>query len=182
MRIHVTRRRVLGAVVALGLAMVVAQGAVALFGAPAHAEEGAVAAIETQPRGFVRQSGRGGPGAGGLLPLRRLDLSEAQRTEIDGVRDAAREASAATRDQLREVRQALNAAVRSDVVDEGRIRSLAATLASLEADQVVREAYAYADVWQILTPEQQELVQSMAERRVEQRERQVERFRNRRNR
>ena len=177
---HVTRKQVLGAVVAVGLAIALAQGAFAILGPPAHAEAGVEAAAETQRSGFGRPSGRGGLRAAGLPPLWMLDLSEAQQTQIDRVREAAREASASTRDQLREARRALSEATRSEVVDEGRIRALAGALASLEADELVRRAYLYADIWQILTPEQHEAVREMSDRRAERRERQIERFRNRR--
>ncbi len=176
MRIHVTRTRVLGAMIAIGLVTVLAQGAFAVLGIPAHAAEAAVA-VETQARGFVRQFGRGGPGVGGLPPLWMLDLSEGQQAQIDRVREAAREASASVRGQMREARQGLNEAIRSEVVDEGRIRALVSTISTLEADALIRQAYVYADVWQILTPAQQDDVQAMDQRRAEQRERRIERFR-----
>ena len=52
-------------------------------------------------------------------------------------------------------RQALHAATTSASFDEGLVRARAAELASVEADLAVSRARIYADVLQILTPEQQ---------------------------
>ena len=165
MRIHVTRKRILGALAAVTLTVVVAATAAALIGGPLHA----------QRRGF------GGPGVrGGTLPLWTVELTDGQQAQVEQIREAAREAAASVRDEMREARQALGEAVRAGVVDESRIRSLAARGASLEADALVRQAHAYADTWEILTPEQQDQVREMRERRSERFAEQRERIRNRR--
>ena len=162
MQIHVTRKRILGALAAVTLTVVVAATAAALIGGPLHA----------QRRGF------GGPG--GTLPLWTIELTDAQEAQVERIREAAREAAASVRDEMREARQALGEAVRAGVVDESRIRSLAARVASFEADALVRQAHAYADTWEILTPEQQDQVREMRERRSERFAEQRERIRNRR--
>jgi len=180
---HVTRKQVLGAVVAVGLAMAVAQGAFAWLGEPASAEEETAAAVETQQRGF-RPGLRGGPARAGLLPLRRLDLSNAQEERIDQIRDEAREAAAEAREPMRDARRELRAAMHGESVEEGRIRELAATVASLEADALVRRVRLRADILEVLTAEQREELHELQERRQERleerRERQIERFRHRR--
>ncbi len=181
MRIHVTRERILAAVIALGVTIVLAQGALPLFGEPVLAEEGVEAALETQRRGF-RPGARGGPGRGGFLPLRRLDLSDAQEEQIDGVREEAREAVAAAREPMREARRELRDAMRNEEVDEGRIRALTTTIASLQADALVRSARVYADILEVLTPEQRDEVSELQERRRERGEERRERFRDRRGR
>lgn len=165
MRIHVTRKRILGALAAVTLTVVVAATAAALIGGPLHA----------QRRGF------GGPGVrGGTLPLWTVELTDGQQAQVEQIREAAREAAASVRDEMREARQALGEAVRAGVVDESRIRSLAARVASFEADALVRQAHAYADTWEILTPEQQDQVREMRERRSERFAERRERIRNRR--
>ena len=183
MQVHVTRKRVLGAAIVLGTTIVLTQGAFTFFGEPAHAEEGTEAAIETQRRGFAGPGARAGPGRAGL-PLRRLDLSEAQQEQIDELRAEAREAAATTRDEMREARRELRGAMQSEALDEGRIRSLASTVASLQADALVRGARVYTDILQVLTSEQRERVSALQERRQERlgerREERRERFRNRR--
>lgn len=183
MRQHVTRKRVLGAVIALGLTMVLTQGGFAGVGEPASAEEETAAAVETQRRGF-RPGARGGPGRAGLLPLRRLDLSDAQEERIDRIRDEAREAAAEAREPMREARRELRDAMRGESVEEGRIRELAAAVASLEADALVRRARLRTDILEVLTAEQREEMRELQERRrerlEERRERRMERFRDRR--
>ena len=147
------------------MATIRAATAAALFGGPLHA----------QRRGF------GGPGVrGGTLPLWTVELTDGQQAQVEQIREAAREAAASVRDEMREARQALGEAVRAGVVDESRIRSLAARVASLEADALVRQAHAYADTWEILTPEQQDQVREMRERRSERFAERRERIRNRR--
>ena len=49
----------------------------------------------------------------------------------------------------------VTAPVRTDVVNEGEIRSLAAHVATIEGDAAVQRAYLFAQVWQLLTPDQQ---------------------------
>lgn len=179
MRQHVTRKRVLGAVIALGFTMVLTQGGLAAFGEPASAEEETAAAVETQRRGF-RPGARGGPGRAGLLPLRRLDLSDAQEERIDRIRDEAREAAAEAREPMREARRELRDAMRGESLEEGRIRELAAAVASLEADALVRRARLRTDILEVLTAEQREEMRELQERLEERRERRMERFRDRR--
>ena len=52
-------------------------------------------------------------------------------------------------------REALHAATTSPSFDEGLVRAKAAELAAVEADLAVSRARIFADVFQILTPEQQ---------------------------
>jgi Spy/CpxP family protein refolding chaperone len=52
-------------------------------------------------------------------------------------------------------REALHAATTSSSFDEGLVRAKAAELAAAEADLAVERARIYADVFQILTPDQQ---------------------------
>ena len=206
MRIHVTRNRILGAVIAVGFTSGLAQGALAWVGEPVRTEAQAIAAgftsslaqstlawvgepvraeaesvAETQRRGF-RPGARRGPGGIGLLPLRRLDLSDAQEEQIDQVREEAREAAAEAREPIREARRELRDALRGEDMDEGRIRELAAAVASLEADALVRRARVRADILEVLTAEQREEMRELQERRRERLEERRERFRERRGR
>ena len=52
-------------------------------------------------------------------------------------------------------REALHAATTSPSFDEGLVRAKAAELAAIDADMAVSRARIFADVFQILTPEQQ---------------------------
>ena len=53
-------------------------------------------------------------------------------------------------------RQALHAAITADTFDEGAIRLKSADVAVVEADGAVLRARVHAEVWALLTPEQQQ--------------------------
>ncbi len=103
-----------------------------------------------------RMGRRGGPPlAGQLMHLRALDLSEAQREQIRSIHVQSGEATRAVDQRVRVARQALQDAVTADVVNEGAIRAVANELGMAEGEAAVHRAYLYAQVWQMLTPEQQ---------------------------
>ena len=128
-----------------------------------------------------------GPGvvASGLIPgMRHLELSDAQRDEIRSLVQSSHEATRETAEQLMTVRRALNEAVTADVVNEGAIRAVTTQLGLVEGDMAVLRARLHAEVWQLLTPEQQtsaaEFAARAAERCQEDRERGRERRQERR--
>ena len=100
-----------------------------------------------------RAGRREGPPPGGqLMHLRWLDLSEAQREQIRSIHEQSGEATQAADERVRAARQD---AVTADVVNEGAIRAVATELGIAEGDAAVQRAYVHAQVWQMLTPEQQ---------------------------
>ena len=105
----------------------------------------------------ARRAGRreGPPPGGQLMHLRRLDLSEAQREQIRSIHEQSGEATQAADERVRAARQALQDAVTADLVNEGAIRAVATELGIAEGDAAVQRAYVHAQVWQMLTPEQQ---------------------------
>ena len=129
--------------------------------------------------GGDRAGGPGGIGASIVPGLRQIDLSDAQRDEIRSLVQSSREATRETAEQLRRVRRALNDAVTTDVVNEGAIRAVTTQLGLVEGDMAVLRAKLHAQVWQLLTPEQQtsaaQFAASAAERRQEGRDRRRER-------
>ena len=171
MRINRKRHTTLAAFVGAGIV------AVGMLVASDVSTEAAEAQREGGPGGRMHRPSSGGP-MRMLPPLRRLDLSETQREQIRTLVAQSREASGTTGDQIRAARQALHDAVTTAVVNEGEIRALAASLATLEGDAAVHHAYLYAQVWQLLTPDQQasaqQLEAEMAERREERRQRMEE--------
>ena len=72
---------------------------------------------------------------------------------------------------MRVAREAVAEAVTASVVDEERIRTLAAELGRLAGDAAVQRAQVYAADWQILTPEQQARADEIRAAREERRER-----------
>ena len=149
------------------------------------------AAWAQSPGGWGPRAGRmgrrsGPPPGGQLMHLRALDLSEAQRQQIRSIHEQNGEAAQAADQRVRVVRLALQDAVTADVLNEGAIRAVASELGIAEGDAAVQRAYVYAQVWQLLTPEQQvaareaeaEMQQRMAQRQQrmgERRERRQER-------
>jgi Spy/CpxP family protein refolding chaperone len=114
-----------------------------------------------------RPRGRGGPGGwlgpehGGPLGIlrilgARLNLTDAQRDQLRNIAEARRDEWKALGDRARSARESLIDAITADTMDEGLIRARAADVAAVEADMAVASARAHAEVWQILTPEQQE--------------------------
>ena len=126
------------------------------------------AAREQGPRGFMGQIGQGGPGgpggpgrgpgrAGGIIPgLRALDLTETQREQVKAAMDSHQTEFEAQAKAMQTARQALHAVVTADTFDEAAIRLKSADVAVVEADGAVLRAKAHADVWALLTPEQQQ--------------------------
>ena len=113
----------------------------------------------------------GGPG-GQLMHLRTLDLSAVQRDQIRSIREQSGESTLAANERVRVARQALRDAVTADVVNEAAIHAVANELGLAEGDATVQQAYLHAQVWQMLTPAQQEqarAAEAEMERRREQR-------------
>ena len=100
----------------------------------------------------------GGPG-GPLGMLRmlgpQLNLTDAQKEQIKNIAESHREEWKALGDRERLAHEALTAAIMADTMDEALIRSKSAELGVVQADAAVASARARAEVWQILTPEQQ---------------------------
>lgn len=114
--------------------------------------------------GFGR--GRGGPGGPGGplagLPLRELNLNDSQREQVRAILDSQQSETRAVAEKAMAAREALHAATTSPSLDEGLVRAKAAELAAIESDLAVSRARIFADVFQILTPEQQAKVKELS--------------------
>jgi Spy/CpxP family protein refolding chaperone len=129
--------------------------------------------------------GRGGPMAAALgSPLGRLrmiapqlGLTDPQKAQIKSIFQSHKDEWKALADRAVTARKALNEAVSAEAIDETVIRQRSADVAAVRADIAVAHAHARAEVFQILTPEQQAQVnslQSQMESRFEQRRQQVQ--------
>ena len=126
-----------------------------------------------EPRSFsgrgIGPGGRGGlfgpDGRGPLAMLRmlgpQLNLTDAQKEQIKSIADAHRDEWKALGDRERLAHEALTAAIMADTIDEALIRSKSAELGVVQADVAVASARARAEVWQILTPDQQAQAKKM---------------------
>lgn len=126
---------------------------------------GVAAAFAQGPRGG---RGRGdGFGAGGLgIPLRALDLTAAQRTQLEQIREQHRDGIESARRTLAAARQAQRAAIESVPADEARITSLTQNLTQAEVDVAIQTARLNTAVWGVLTEAQRaEVTKRRAESR-----------------
>lgn len=106
--------------------------------------------------------GPGGPGMGGPggrfgmggLPLRELDLTDAQREQVKAIMESHRDAQQSIGDRMRTARQALQEAITADTLDESAIKAHATEIGAIEADAALLQAKVHAEVTAILTPEQ----------------------------
>lgn len=132
-----------------------------------------------------RRGGPGGPdGPGGFagLPVRELNLTDAQRQQIRQIGERYR-ASTQIGERLRAATTAHRKAVETLPVNEGLIRSTSQELAQVQADAAVEQARHRAEVWSILTSAQQGQVQKFQadrEAQMEKRRAEAEQRRNQR--
>jgi len=111
--------------------------------------------------------GRGeGFGPGGLgIPLRQLNLTEAQRTQLEQIREQHRGDMETAAKRLATARQAQRAAIESVPADEAKITSLTQDLTQAEVDVAIQSARLNTAVWGVLTETQRaELTKLRAER------------------
>ena len=105
-------------------------------------------------------SAQGRPLAG--LPLRELNLTDTQREQVKQIVDSRQQETRALIEREMAARNALRAATTSASFDEGLVRSKAAELATIAADLAVSRARIFADVFPMLTPEQQAKVKELS--------------------
>lgn len=117
------------------------------------------------PGGF---GGPGGPGGG--LPLRALDLTDAQKEQVKAIHEAERAKIEPYLKQLGDAHKALGEATAKGQFDEAQVRTIAATVAQAQVELTVSRARQDAAIYQILTAEQRaKLEQFRAEHKPPQR-------------
>ena len=134
-------------------------------------------------RGERGMRGHGPMGMGrGLegLPLRGLDLTDAQREQVRGIMTARQADFKAIGERLRTAHEAQRQAVTRVPVDENEIRARVSEASAVEADFAILRARIHEQVYQVLTPEQQAKAKTLAAERQKRRAERVERFKQRR--
>ena len=117
------------------------------------------------PGGGPHMGGRRGPGGPlGDLGLRGLDLSDAQRDEVQKIMESHKAEFDQVRAKLRDAHQAVAKATDAGTVDESAIRATTTALASAMADEAILRAKVRSEVNGILTAEQ---LQKVQERKAE---------------
>jgi Spy/CpxP family protein refolding chaperone len=117
---------------------------------------------------IVPASAQQGPPPGGPPPpqgagpvplefvLRAIDLTPAQRAQIEPLMRARHEAADAARPAAEAAGRALAEQVQDGTFDEEAIRAAAAEVAAFEADRAVADAALLRDIRALLTPAQRE--------------------------
>jgi protein CpxP len=148
--------RVKAAMAAVAVTMAVVSGGASLFAQGGPDGPGR--------RGFGGR-GFGGPGFarhGGFgLALRGLDLTDEQRTQVKSIFEQHRDELRKSAERVGAAFRAQREAVSAIPVDEGAIRATSAALAAAQTDSAVLQARVHGEVYQILTPEQQQKAQQL---------------------
>ena len=119
------------------------------------------------PRGGPGGRGRAdgfGPGLG--LPLRQLNLTEPQQTQLQQIREQHRDEVESAMKKLAAARQAQRTAIESVPADEAKITSLTQDMTQAEVDVAIQTARLNTAIWGVLTAEQRaEVTKLRAKRR-----------------
>jgi protein CpxP len=118
-------------------------------------------------------------GMGGL-PLRGLDLTDAQREQVRGIMSARQADFKAIGERLTTAHEAQRQAVTRVPVDENEIRARVSEASAVEADFAVLRARIHEQVYQVLTPEQQAKAKTLQAERQKRRSERAEQFKQRR--
>jgi Spy/CpxP family protein refolding chaperone len=103
----------------------------------------------------------GGPAGLGLMMLGQLNLTSDQQDRIKQILDSHHDEQQAIGQKEAAAHQALQDAISGSTFDESAVRGRAADLAAVDADAAVAQARVYAEVFQILTPDQQKKLQDL---------------------
>ncbi len=101
--------------------------------------------------------------------MTNLNLSDAQRTQVKSIFQEARQSAMPIRQQLRETRKSLHAAIKADNV--AQIQQFATTEGSEFGQLAAIRSTASAKVYQKLTPDQKTKLEAMAQARHERHQR-----------
>jgi Spy/CpxP family protein refolding chaperone len=106
------------------------------------------------PRGGGRFGGPRGPALFGP-ELRDLNLTEAQREQVREIRERYGEQMRTTSQRLAEATEKQRQAIETLPVNETLITSATQDMTQAQVDVAIQQARLRADVWSVLTPEQQ---------------------------
>jgi periplasmic protein CpxP/Spy len=106
------------------------------------------------PRGGGRFGGPGGREVLGLQ-LRALNLNEAQREQVRDIRERFQEPMRAASQRLNEATVKQRQAIETLPVNETLITSATQDMTAAQVDIAIQQARFHADVWSVLTPDQQ---------------------------
>ena len=132
-------------------------------------------AQEPRGSGFGGRGGRGfGPGGPGLV-LNELNLTDAQREQVREIRGRYREQIQTLSRRLGDLTAKQRQAIETVPVNETLITSATQDMTQAEVEVAIQEARINADIWSVLTPEQQAKATKLrAERKAQMEQRRQE--------
>ena len=124
--------------------------------------------------GFEGAFGGGFHGRGGHRPglelLRGLDLTDQQRQQVRTIMENHKSDFQQVRQKMRAAMEAQHAAATATPPDEATIRAKAAEVGAAQGDLAVLMTRVRAEVFQILTPDQQAKAQQLQQERAQKRD------------
>ncbi|MGE0885686.1 MAG: Spy/CpxP family protein refolding chaperone [Blastocatellales bacterium] len=130
-------------------------------------------------RGFGGPGGGPGMGQGrGMLPLRFLDLTDAQKEQVKAIHEAEKAKVEPLLTQLREAHTAMREATANGQFNEEQIRAIAAKQSQAQVELAVSHARVQAQIYQLLTAEQRAKLDKFAQERKTRMENRRERKQN----
>ena len=126
--------------------------------------------------GFGGRGGRGfGPGGPGLA-LNELNLTDAQREQVREIRDRYQEQIQTLSRRLGDLAAKQRQAIETVPVNETLVTSATQDMTQAQVEVAIQEARINADIWSVLTPEQQATATKLrAERKAQMEQRRQER-------
>ena len=101
-------------------------------------------------------SPRGGPGGRMEFGLRGIDLTDAQRQQVQAIMESHRDELQQIGEKVREAHRAFAQATSAETIDEAAIRTASTAVANAMADEGILRARIRSEVNGILTAEQRE--------------------------
>ena len=105
--------------------------------------------------GMMGRGGRGPMGGMIMHGILQLNLTDAQKEQLKTLTESHKDEFKTIADNMMAKRGQLGDLVTADTIDEAAIRAKSAEIAAVEADAAVLRAKVHAQVFALLTPEQQ---------------------------
>lgn len=129
---------------------------------------GAIFVFAQKADGGKRKFGhRFGHRAGFAKLAEKLDLTDAQKEQIKQITDASKTKVQPLMENMKTIRQQLKAATADGQFDEAQVQALAVQQANVSAQMIVERERTKAQIFQILTPEQQAQAKQLKEQKME---------------
>ena len=120
------------------------------------------AALAQPPAGRGRGFAGGGFGPGGPIPiLPQLNLSDAQKQQIQALTDEQRSQDGQSMKTMMDLQRSLQAATYADNPDAGRIEQIRSSITDAEAAALSARVELELKIAQILTPEQRQAARDL---------------------